>query len=106
MGEATIGLWLVMFIFLLGGMGLIHVNRYDAYTRPNFFTTLPLSFTSVLFSFIATFLYFICAIYTDRIKKQRNPEQTDIKMRNNLYDLSMIFIVLSFIAFLLSVKYE
>lgn len=106
MAEATIGLFFVMFIFLLGPIVFIHGNRLFNYSGSNHFTTFPVSFLSELFAIIACASYFICVLYSDKVKKLKTPDENLIKTRNMVYNVSIGFVIASLIALLLSFKFS
>ena len=103
MGEATIGLWLVLVIFLTIPTVLIRIFR----TNSDLFSPYsPLSLWAVIFSLISLVLYFACVVYTDKIKKLDDPTQDLINTRNWIFNSSMVSIGLCILLLLLSLKYE
>ena len=106
MAEATIGLFFVMFFFLLAPISFIHTGRLFDYYGSNHFTTFPVSFASELFAIIACASYFICVLYSDKIRKQKTPDENLIKTRDMVYNVSIGFVIASLIALLLSFKFN
>ena len=103
MGEATIGSMLLVFLFLL--MPIIAIRIFRSNERL-LSTNSPLSLLSIIFAGIATILYFVCLVYTDKIKKLDDPTQDLINTRNWIFNSSMVSIGLCILLLLLSLKYE
>ena len=106
MADATIGLFFVMFLFLLGPIVFIHGNRLLNYYDASHFTKLPVSFASELFAILACASYFICVLYSDNIKNKKNPDANLIKTRDIVYKISIGFVIASLVALLLSFKFN
>jgi hypothetical protein len=105
MGEATIGLWLVMLTLLAFPMTLLRVNAIN-YSSGFFSNIAPLSLLSVIFSYIAVFLYFFCVILSNKVKNSRQPSQELINQRDCVYIGSIVSVVLSIFTLLLSFKFD
>ena len=106
MAEANIGLWFVMFLFLLGPIAFIHMSRLFNYSGANHFTKFPVSFAAELFAILACISYFICVLYTDRVKKQKTQDENIVKTRDMIYNVSIGFVISSLITLLLSFKFS